>query len=508
MAENTRASRLAIRKETTENTLIALSAGTQFIPLQPDFEFIPNVETIENEEIRSSIGRAAPIQGIEQPSASFSEYLKGSGTQGTAPNWGDLLEACFGSVASNGTERTLDAGSTASSVVLTGGGSDFSRGSAFLLKDGTNGYQIRAVDAVSTNTLTPAFNLTASPAAGVTTGKNVKYTPADSGHPTLSLWMFRGNGGALEAISGARVTELTMEMEVGQLINISFGLEGAGYYYNPLTVDSSNNKLNFTDDDGTFTATIPSKTYKNPHDLADAIKAAMDTANSGQVHTVVYSNSTGKFTISCDGTVLSLLWKTGTNGSDNTDTHIGTLIGFSDAADDSGTAAATGYTSDNAITLTSALTPTYDSTDPLVAKNMEMMVGGSASSYQSICAQSFQLRLANEKQNIRCINAESGVSGSILRERQVEIQVVAVMSRYDADLFDKFINNEDVKMQFSFGVKSGGNWVAGKCGCVYVPTAKIAAFQLGDDNGIVTMQYTIRPYVNSSGQPEIYLNFL
>lgn len=508
MAENTRASRLAIRKETTENTLIALSAGTQFIPLQPGFEFSPNVETIENEEIRSSIGRAAPIQGIEQPTGSFSEYLKGSGTQGTAPNWGDLLEACFGSVASNGTERTTTVGSSISAIVLGAGGSDFSRGSAILIKDGTNGYSIRAIDSVSTNTLTPAFDLSVSaPATGISVGKNVKYTPADSGHPTLSAWLFRGNGGALEAISGCRVTELSMEMEVGQLINISFNIEGGGYYFNPLMVTSSNNKIALTTDNVTDSeVTIPARTYKNPHDLADAIAAALNAADPLETFTCVYSNSTGKFTIATStSSVLSLLWKTGLSGSDNDDDHIGTLLGFSDAADDTG---ATTYTSDNAITLTSALTPSYDSADPMVAKNMEMLVGGSASSFQAICAQSFQLRISNEKQLVRCINAESGVSGSILRERQVEIQVVAVLSRYDADVFDKFINNEDVKMQFSFGTKSGGNWVAGKCGCVYVPTAKISAFQLGDDNGIVTMQYTIRPYVNSSGQPEVYLNFL
>jgi len=508
MAENTRASRLAIRKESTEGTLIDLSSGSQFIPLQPGFEFVPNVESIENAEIRSSIGKAAPIQGIEQPKASFSEYLRHSGVEGQAPNWGPLLEALFGLVTTNSTQRSTTSSSTTTLLKMASNGSEFPRGTPILVKDGTNGYSIRFSDGFSTNDVTPNFALPGAPASGVGAGKAVYYTPQDSGHPTLSLWMLRGNGGALEAIAGARAIEMNLEMNVGQIINLGFSLEGTSYYFNPLRVDSTNNKLNFTDDDGTFTATIPSKVYKNPHELARAIAAAMDTANSGETHSVSYSNSTGKFTITSTGTVLSLLWKTGTNGSDFTDTHIGTLIGFSDAADNSGTAAGTGYTGASAISLTSALSPSYDSADPLVAKNMEVLIGTSASAYDSICVQSFRAQVSNTKQLLRCINAESGVGGSILNERSEEITVVATMSRYDAGKFDQFINNTDVKFQFSFGTKSGGNWQAGKSGGLYVPTAKISAFQLGDDNGIVTMRYTIKPYVNSSGQPEMYLGFV
>lgn len=508
MAYNTRASRLAIRKETTQGTLLDISAATQYIPLQPGFEFTPNLESIENQEVRGSIGKAAAIPGIEQPQASFSEYLKHSGTAGTAPNWGALLESLFGSVVSNATERSTTSSSTTILVKLGAGGSDFARGYPFLLKDGTNGYQIRFVDSVSTNDLTPNFALAGAPASGIGLSKANVYIPADSGHPALSLWLLRGNGGAKEAITGAVVTEMTMECTVGQIINLAFKLEGVGYYFNPLRVDSTNNKINFTDDTGTATATVPSKVYKNPHDLARAIAAAMDTANAAVTHSCSYSNSTGKFTISATGTTLSLLWKTGTNGSDNTDTHIGTLLGFSDAADNTGTAATTGYTGASAITLTDSYTPSYDNVDPMVAKNMEVLVGGSQSSYQSLCVQNFRARITNANTLLKCISAESGVEGTIFGERDCEITIVVRLSRYDADAFDKFINASDVKFQFSFGTKSGGNWVAGKSGGLYVPTAKISAFQLGDDNGIVTMQYTIKPYVNSSGQPEIYLGFV
>lgn len=508
MASNNRASRLAIRKETTEGTLLDISSGSQYIPLQSGFSFVPGLESLENQEIRSSIGRAAPMSGIEQPQASFNEYLKHSGTEGTAPNWGALLEALFGSVSTNSTQRLTTSSSTTILIKMASNGSEFPRGTPMLIKDGTNGYSIRFSDGYATNDVTPNFALSNAPASGIGVGKAVLYTPADSDHPALSLWMLRGNGGAKEAITGARVTQMQMSVVVGEMINCSFQLEGLGYYFNPLRVDSTNNKLNFTDDTGTATATIPSKVYKDPHELARAVAAAMDTANAAVTHSCSYSNSTGKFTITATGTTLSLLWKTGTNGSDNTDTHIGTLMGYSDAADKTGTAAGTGYASDNAQTLTDSQTPSYDSSDPIIVKNMEFLVGGSQSSFSSDCVTSLQVNITNTRQPLKCINAESGVGGSIISERQVELVVIATMSTYDADKFDKFLNNSDVKCQLSFGVKSGGNWVAGKCGGVYVPTAKISAFQLGDDNGIVTMQYTIRPYVNSSGQPEIYLGFV
>lgn len=509
MAESTRASRLAIRKETNEGTLLDISAGSQYIPLRPGFEFTPNLENIQNEEIRSSIGRAAPIPGIENPTASFQEYLKHSGVEGQAPNWGPLLESLFGLATTNATQRSTTSSSTVSLIKAASNGSEFPRGTPMLIKDGTNGYSIRFSDGYATNDITPNFDLANAPASGIGLGKAVYYTPQDSGHPTLSLWLLRGNGGAKEAIAGARVTEMTMNVVVGEPIDLDFSLEGVSYYFNPIRIDSTNNKLDITTDNVTDdAATIPSKVYKNPHELARAIKAALETADPLETFTVTFSNSTGKFTITSSSTVLSLLWKTGANGSDNTGFTIGSTIGFSEAADNTGTAGSTGYTSDNAQAYTDAQTPSFDSADLLVAKNMEVLIGGSASDYESVCLTSLTAQVTNVRQALNCINAESGVGGSVFGERNCELQMVLTLNRHDAGKFDKFINGSDVKFQFTFGTKSGGNWVAGKCGGLYVPTGKYSAFQVSDQDGIVTMNLSIQPYVNSSGQPEIYMGFV
>ena len=79
MAEKNRASSLAIVREVTSGTPVAPTAGTDFIALQEGFSLNPNFQTLENAEIRSSIGLSKLIQGLESPEGSFDHYLRHSG---------------------------------------------------------------------------------------------------------------------------------------------------------------------------------------------------------------------------------------------------------------------------------------------------------------------------------------------------------------------------------------------------------------------------------------------
>lgn len=507
MAQQNRSSVLAIREETTENSLLFPTAASQYVALQSDFDVNPAFEELTSEEIRSSIGKTKSILGLERPTFAFSHYLRASGVEGQAPAYSELLKGVFGASTTQSTERTTAAASTVSIVKLAAGGTDYALGKAILLKDGTNGYAIRPIDSVATNDLTLGFDLAAAPAAGITCGKFVNFSPANSGHPTLSLVLYRSNGGFVEAISGCRVNQMQVSVTAGQLINANYSLEGQTYYFDPIEIDATNNKLNFTDDDGTFTATIPSDIYRNPIELASAIESAMETANSGETKTVTYSSTTGKFNIKSSGTVLSLLWKTGSNGSDNTDTHIGSIIGYSDAADDTGTAATTGYTSDNAITLSAPQTPTYDSADPQVAKSNEVLLGDSDDNV-SFCVSNMTLNVTNNLQTIPCISSDSGIGGYIIESRDVTVDMVSIIDQYDADKFNRFKNNTTTKFLFNFGSKSGGNWVAGTCVSIYIPTSTISSFKLGNENGLVTMEASLRAFVPSTGDGEVFLNFL
>lgn len=500
----TRSSVLALIEESTEGTPVAPSAATDYVALQDDFSAEPSFDVLESAELKSSIGKAKSILGAENPTASFSHYLRASGVVAQAPNYGLLLKASLGAVATASTEYNTVASSTTSVIkVDTGEGATFQRGEALLIKDGTNGYRIRCIDSIATDDLTIGFEVPNAPGTGVNLGRAVLYYPANSSHPTLTLWHYVGNGGAVQMVSGCRVTSVGLEFPAGELINGSYDLEGLAFYFNPINIASTDAKLDFTDDDGTFAATVATGYYKDPHKLAEAIQTAMNTANSGETHTVTYSDSTGKFNIKSTGTTLSLLWNTGTNAANT----IGDKIGFSTAADDTGTAATTGYTSDNAQTYASPHTPSFDSADPLAAKDNEVMLGD-AEDYVCFKASNVSFTIDTPKADILSVCSESGKQGSIVSERSVTISVTALLEKYDADKFAKFRSNANCKFQYSFGEKSGGNWVAGKCGAVYVPTATISSFSVVDEDGLAVLELELTAYVNSSGEGEAFVNFL
>lgn len=506
MAEQTKKSRMAIVEETTAGTPVAPSAGSDYIAIQEGFEVSPEFETLENTELTGSLGPAKTLLGLENPSASISHYIRHSGVEATAPGYGLLLEAAFGATSESVAEFDTVGGSTAGDattratiVVDAGEGASYERGEPLLIKDGTNGYNIRPVFSIATDTLSLGFNLAVAPAATINLGRSVLYKPGES-HPTISVWDFRANGGAVQLIAGSRVTELSMEVTAGELINGSFSMEGIEFFYNPIEITATDTTIDFLDDASTEQALVTAQIYKDPHELADALATSMNAQTASNTITVTYSDTTGKYTIASDGTTLSLLWSTGA-GTANT---IGDQIGFVVASDDTGSLT---YTSDNAITLTSPQTPAFDSADPLVAKANEVLLGD-FDDITCFSTQSLTFTLSDEKTDENDVCATSGRTGSEITGREATVEMVANLPQFDADKFRRLRENDDTTMQFTFGTKSGGNWEAGKSGMLYLPTATISSLSLSDEGGLVTMELTLTAYVDSSGNGEVYLGFV
>jgi hypothetical protein len=495
----TKSTVMAIIKETTEGTLVLPSAGTDFVPMQPDVSITPNIESLENEEIRSSIGRSKPIQGLESPEASFSLYVKHSGVEGQAPNYGELLEACWGSVAVQATERTLTTGSTTSVVNLASGGSDYSRGKAVLLKDGLNGYQIRPVQSVSSNNLTLGFNLAVAPLTGVTAGKFVNYSPANAAHPSISVIRYNGAGHSVDALAGGKVTEFAMESSAGELINASYTLAGTKYFFDPIEITSSTEVMDFNIGGSELSASVAVKIYRTPHELASALQTAMVAAGGTGV-TVVYSNVTGKFTIAKASGTLSLLWNTGTNAASS----IGTKLGYSVAANDTG---GLSYLADNAISYAAPYSVSFDAADPLVAKSNEVFLGD-ATDNVNFCAQSISFSFANENTQVLCVGAETGVDANFFQGREITVSITGKLDQYDANMINKFLNNTELRFMYNVGEKSGGNWVAGKCASLYLPSCTVSSYAVEDLDGLVGIAIELTGFVDSNGNGEVYLNFL
>lgn len=491
----TRNSVLAIKKEVTEGVPVKPAAATDYVALQDDFTMAPNVATLENAELRGSIGAAKSILGAEAPSASLSAYLRASGVEGQEPNYGLILEAALGAKSVAATEYDTIAGSTISALkVGAGEGAQFERGEAVLIKDSANGYRIRAIDSVSGDDLALSFETPVATGSGVNLGKCVLYKPANENHPTLTLWHYLGNGGAVQMMAGSRVTSASIDITAGDLINASYSLEGVGFYFDPMEVVSNANKIDFDIGAGTITATIAAKIYKTPVELADAVAAAM-TAAAGVAITCSYSSADGKFTVAKASGTLNIDWLTGADS-------IGATLGYT--ADDTGSLS---YVSDAAIALASPQAATFDDADPLAAKDNEVMLG-IASEYACFKASSVSMSIDTPKADISSVCSASGIQGSIIQSRAVTISVSALLEKYDAKQFERFRSNAEVKFQYSFGQKSGGNWTPGKAGCLYVPTATISSFAVSDADGLAQLDLELTAFVNAEGAGEVYVAFV
>lgn len=111
---------------------------------------------------------------------------------------------------------------------------------------------------------------------------------------------------------------------------------GIGSGNGVFVVTDSNKYIDFSEGGGELTATLTLGIYSG-QTLATEIKTRLDAAGA-LTYTVTYSESTAKFTIAASGT-FSLLWFTGTHKA----TDASDLLGYSDAADDTGVAT---YTAD------------------------------------------------------------------------------------------------------------------------------------------------------------------
>ena len=491
----TRNSVLAIKKETSEGVPQKPTAAADYVALQDDFQMQGGFNLLDSAELKASIGTAKSIIGGEAPTASFSHYLRASGVEGQAPNYGLLLEASLGATSVAATEYDTVAGSTVNALkVGAGEGAQFERGEAVLIKDATNGYRIRCVDSVAGDDLSLSFVTPVATPAGVNLGKCILYKPANDSHPTLTLWHYLGQGGALQAMAGSRVTSASFDISAGELINASYSLEGVGFYFDPVEVLAGSEKIDFDIGAGTITAAVPVKLYKTPIELADAVATSMSAA-AGVAIACSYSSTDGKFTVSKAAGTLDIDWLTGTDS-------IGATLGFT--ADDTG---ALSYVSDLAIDFSSPQNPAFDDADPLAAKDNEVMLG-LKSEYACFKASTVSMTIDTPKADIPSVCAASGIQGSIVQSRAVTITVSALLEKYDAKQFERFRQNTDVKFQYSFGQKTGGNWTPGKAGCLYVPTATISSFAISDADGLAQLDIELRAFVNSSGDGEAYVAFV
>ena len=290
-----------------------------------------------------------------------------------------------------------------------------------------------------------------------------------------------------------------MSAEAGSLINSSYTLAGTKYFFNPIEITASTDTLDIYDGSAEYAVTITNKVFRNPKELADALATGMNATASADTFTCTYSNTTGKFTLTSNGSTFALRFATGAQTAQT----IATKIGFT-VADETG---ALTYTSDTAISFAAPATVSFDAADPLVGKNNEVFIGDSTDNV-NFCANSIDFTFSNTNSQVKCIGAETGVDANFFSGREIKISISGVIEKYDASAFTKYLNNTETRFLYNFGEKSGGNWVAGKCGCIYVPTCVVSSFETQDLDGVVGVQIELTGFVDASGNGEVYLNFL
>jgi hypothetical protein len=111
-----------------------------------------------------------------------------------------------------------------------------------------------------------------------------------------------------------------------------------------IVINGTNEKFNFNIGAGELTATLTNGTVTLASIAAD-LQTKMRAVGAGNEN-CSYSYVTRKLTVSKDAGTLNILWKTGTNGADGTDTHCGTVLGYLDTADDTGSLS---YAADNVV---------------------------------------------------------------------------------------------------------------------------------------------------------------
>jgi hypothetical protein len=512
MAELTKSNVMAFKEEVSEGTLIDIATGSEFVPLRDGFAFAGAVETIDSDElVAGDIGASKSFVTKEAPTGSYPKYLKHSGVEGQAPEYSILIKSAMGSQVDNATEYSTTAGSVAgtdsirASLEMGGDEDNFAIGQGTLIKDGVNGYSIRNVQNVDSagDQLDLNYNLSAAPASGVGLGKAIAFKGSTT-HPTFSAHHYQSAASSAyyQAMAGCRTSSMSFSFPALGFAEATFEFGGIEFFLNPIRITAAtNDNIDFTDDVGTVAATLSPKVYKTPIELADEVAAKMTAASVGSGNdtiTCTYSSTTGKFTIATDGATLSLLWLSGTN----TATSAKTALGF-DNVDETG---ALTYDSDSAQTYNPSVTPAYDSSDNLVIKGNELMIG---SFEKNICVKATEANFTIDtpKTDVPSLCAASGTDSSIILERTATFTANLILQEHEVQYFNDMINNVTTQLMFNLGPKSAGNWVAGKCMNIWYANASITATPIQDQDGYQIVALEASGFVSGS-HSDVYVNFL
>ena len=491
-----RAGTLAVVKEDIQNLPKRPTAGTEFTATQPDLALSPGQETLENEELKNAIMNGKPIIGRETPTFTMSHYYRsGDISTGSSikPDYSALLEAATGLVheVPEGSEQAITAVTDARTFEVADA-TGYAKGSMLLVQAAT-GSELRPIASINGNEITLGFDLENVPNIGALIGAPVCYEPLDDSNliPTLSLWYYLQD--TIQMESGVRIEGVDLSFPAAELINASFTGSGTGFYFDPLVIDATNDQVTIEVSATPYTGSIPQGTYKDPHQLAEALTIVMNNLGTGETFTVEYDDAgkyvaTGSNNFGIDGTIANNVWLT---------------AGFDAVL----TSEATSHTSVNDIDLTSGLTPIYDSSDPISAKGNVCLIG---SPEDNICVQASNVDVsyANTKADLLSICPESGIYTSLFNGRTMTATVTSYLTPFEAKYFRDMRTGDTTSFFYGAGEKLGGFFLKQKCAGAYMSHATITSLEIEDNEGAAMLTIELSAFAPSDSTQSGFFSFV
>jgi hypothetical protein len=233
--------KVAVEKEVTEGTHVDPQSGAAFIsPLSDGLEMLPAKEQLDRNNLNASIGKSTPRTGLKSVTGTIPVEMKSNGTEGAAPEFGSLIEACLGAERSAITKTSSDADDA--------GGNAYSDSIIRLADADANTFNIgdivttKRAGAYHTSPIASVNNtageveialLVADPAGAYIDGIDIAavqtYLPANAGHPSLSVTKYVEDA-VKETATGVRCTNMSLNnFTTGQLADMAFGFEGLSF---------------------------------------------------------------------------------------------------------------------------------------------------------------------------------------------------------------------------------------------------------------------------------------
>lgn len=226
-----RGTKFAFEIEATEGTAPTDDANDAILINEGGLALRLGREVIPRKLLHGSLSQLAPVMGKYSDDLGFDIQVevKGSGTQNTAPEIGDLLAVLLGTenVGANGTVAASPSPST-SGLTITGG--TFVAGQLARVEVTAGNFEISRILTLATGAATFFPYFSAAPGSTLAVQAGVTYTLLSSSFGSGSAF-FYFDGGEKLILSGCKCTSAKLTMDVGQPMMLDMSFQALNYAF-------------------------------------------------------------------------------------------------------------------------------------------------------------------------------------------------------------------------------------------------------------------------------------